>query len=220
MLRERHVIDGFKLATGPVVLAMLLSTDAGDRLAPWIYLAVHGTYGVLWALKSRLFGDRQWERPLRPFRALMLVTGLAGYWVAPALLVFRDADAPVPYLAGCVALFGLGVFLHFAADMQKNTSLALRPGVLITEGLWGRTRNPNYPGELFIYASFASLSLHWAPFVVFGLVIAIEWVPNMRRKDASLSRYPEFAAYRARSGLLFPRLLAREPVRQPTTSGS
>jgi hypothetical protein len=28
----------------------------------------------------------------------------------------------------------------------------------------------------------------------------------MLRKDKSLSRYPEFAAYAAKSGLLFPRL--------------
>ncbi|PSN17333.1 steroid 5-alpha reductase, partial [filamentous cyanobacterium CCP5] len=31
-------------------------------------------------------------------------------------------------------------------------------------------------------------------------------VPNMRKKDESLSRYPEFADYRARSGLLLPQL--------------
>jgi hypothetical protein len=61
-------------------------------------------------------------------------------------------------------------------------------------------------GELCIYLSFALLSLHWLPFVFFGSVIAIEWVPNMRRKDKSLSRYPTFAAYAQRSGLLFPKL--------------
>jgi steroid 5-alpha reductase family enzyme len=77
---------------------------------------------------------------------------------------------------------------------------------LLESGLWSRTRNPNYLGELCIYLAFATLSLHWLPFVFFGSVIAIEWVPNMRRKDASLSRYPAFAAYKARSGLLFPKL--------------
>jgi hypothetical protein len=60
-------------------------------------------------------------------------------------------------------------------------------------------------GELCIYLAFAALSMHPLPFVLFGAVIAVEWVPNMRRKDKSLSRYPDFAAYKARSGLLFPR---------------
>jgi len=31
----------------------------------------------------------------------------------------------------------------------------------------------------------------------------------MRKKDQSLSRYPEFVAYQAKSGLLFPQILAQ-----------
>jgi len=206
MLRERHVIDTFKLATGPLVLGLIFAFDAVDRHAPWIYLGLHGTYGVLWALKSRLFGDKSWERPCTPFRFGLLVTGLAGYWAAPIVLILGGAEVPPPLAALCIALFGLGVFLHFAADMQKHASMAWRPGTLLTEGLWSRTRNPNYLGELCIYAAFATLSMHPLPFALFGLVIALEWWPNMRRKDASLSRYPAFADYARRTGRLFPRV--------------
>jgi hypothetical protein len=39
-----------------------------------------------------------------------------------------------------------------------------------------------------------------------GLFAALVFVPNMRKKDQSLSRYPEFAAYQERSGLLLPKL--------------
>jgi hypothetical protein len=35
-------------------------------------------------------------------------------------------------------------------------------------------------------------------------VMAIVWIPNMRRKDKSLSRYPEFGAYAARTKLFIP----------------
>ena len=37
---------------------------AWDNVLAWIYLALHGTYGVLWILKSRYFGDLAglWER--------------------------------------------------------------------------------------------------------------------------------------------------------------
>jgi hypothetical protein len=38
------------------------------------------------------------------------------------------------------------------------------------------------------------------------LFAALVFVPNMRKKDQSLSRYPEFAAYQERSGLLLPKL--------------
>jgi hypothetical protein len=40
--------------------------------------------------------------------------------------------------------------------------------------------------------------------LVLALFVLFYWLPNMRRKDASLSRYPEFAAYRQRSWLFIP----------------
>jgi len=207
VLRERHVIDAFKLCTGPFVVACMAFFHAWDRTGAWLYLGLHGTYGVLWVLKSRIFPDRQWERPLGLRRAAMLVTGLASYWIAPVLLLRRPLEPPPPLAGACVALFGFGVFLHFASDLQKTVSLALRPGTLIEDGLWRRVRNPNYLGELLIYVSFAALSQHWVPFAVLGLAVAVEWVPNMVRKDRSLSRYPAFAEYRKRSGLILPWIL-------------
>jgi len=72
--------------------------------------------------------------------------------------------------------------------------------------LFGHTRNPNYLGEILIYLSFAILSWHWVPFAVLAAWIFGFFVRNMLRKDKSLSRYPEFAEYKLRSGLLFPKL--------------
>jgi steroid 5-alpha reductase family enzyme len=104
-----------------------------------------------------------------------------------------------------ISLNTLGVFLHFVSDAQKYYTLKYRQG-LITEGLFERCRNTNYLGEILIYASFAMLSQHWLPFLVLGSFISMLFIPNMLRKDQSLSRYPEFADYKCRSGLLFPSL--------------
>jgi protein-S-isoprenylcysteine O-methyltransferase Ste14 len=83
---------------------------------------------------------------------------------------------------------------------------------LITDGFFKRSRNTNYLGELFIYSSYAIFSAHWLSFVVLAF-----WVTNfffrMKKKDKSLSRYPEFEAYKRATGLIFPRLWsAKEPV--------
>lgn len=45
---------------------------------------------------------------------------------------------------------------------------------------------------------------------------ALVFVPNMRKKDQSLARYPEFAAYKERSGLLFPKLFINKSSAQAT----
>ena len=57
-------------------------------------------------------------------------------------------------------------------------------------------RHPNYTGEMMIYGGLALLVWHWIPFVVLAWV----WIGlflNMVVKEASMSRYPEWAAYKA-----------------------
>lgn len=203
-MRERHFIDSHKAATGLFVLLLIAIYDQWQNPTAWIYLALHGSYGILWVLKSRIFPDKGWERPTSWRYALVIWGGLTVYWVAPWLLTARGVQAPPWYLGLCVAMYALGVFLHFTADMQKYIWLRLRPGELLTNGLWAHVRNPNYFGELLIYLSFALLALHWLPLVLLAAFILVYWLPNMRRKDRSLARYPEFATYRQKSKLFIP----------------
>jgi hypothetical protein len=51
--------------------------------------------------------------------------------------------------------------------------------------------------------------MHWLPWVVLAFVWSFVFSINILIKDASLSRYPEWRAYKARTGRLFPRLLTR-----------
>ncbi len=207
-MRREHkfYIDTHKGANAFAILGLIAAYDAWHNETAWIYLALHGTYGLLWVLKSRFFGDRNWEREVDLPMGLFTWLALTAYWVGPWVIVRDDLHAAPWLLALCVAMWGLGVFLHFAADMQKHTHMKLAPGTLLTDGLWSRCRNPNYLGELLIYFSFCLLSRHWAPLAVLLAMVAGVWLPNMLRKDRSLARYPEFAAWKARSSLFVPGL--------------
>ena len=90
------------------------------------------------------------------------------------------------------------------SNMQKYVSLKLRPNKLITEGFWGLIRNPNYLGELLIYSGFGLLAMHLLPMGILLLWIIAIWIPNMRMKDFSLSRYPGFEEYKSRTKLFLP----------------
>ena len=206
-LRQKHFIDSHKCANAVAILTLMAVYDAWDNTAAWLYLALHGTYGFLWTLKSLNFGDKQWEKPTPLWYGLGIWGVLSAYWVTPWLIVTRNVQPPVWFLGLAVAIYAFGVFFHFASDMQKHATMTLRPGTLLTEGLWARCRNPNYFGELLIYSGFCMLAMHWAPFVVLGGIIGGMWIPNMIRKDRSLSRYPEFAAWKKRSGLIIPFVL-------------
>ncbi|PSN14481.1 steroid 5-alpha reductase [filamentous cyanobacterium CCT1] len=203
-MKIKHVINLHKGATAFYIAALMVAYQ-NFGVGPWVYLALHGTYGMLWLLKDRLYPDKQWEQPISLGAGVGTFGFLGLYWVAPFLLISRGVEPPLPLVAAAIALNILGTFLHYASDAQKYFTLKYQPG-LITEGLFARCRNTNYLGEISIYLSFALLAMHWLPFAILSLVAALVFVPNMRKKDESLSRYPEFADYRARSGLLLPQL--------------
>ena len=206
-MKIKHVINFHKATTFLVVLGLMVAYQ-NFTLGPWVYLSLHGTYGGLWLLKDRIYPDKQWEQELPLPMGLTTFVILGLYWVAPFMLISRGVIPPLPLVAIAIALNILGVFLHYGSDAQKHFTLKYRQG-LITEGFFARCRNTNYLGEILIYLPFAMLSMHWLPFLILGGFVAGIFVPNMRKKDRSLSRYPEFAAYQANSGLLFPQLFSR-----------
>lgn len=203
-MKIKHAINLHKGTTFWVVLALMLLYQ-NFTLGPWVYLALHGTYGFLWLLKDAIYPDKQWEQEVSIPAGIATFFFLGLYWVAPWILVASGSVPPLPLVAVAIALNVWGVVLHYASDAQKYYTLKYRSG-LITEGFFARCRNTNYLGELLIYLSFAMLSMHWLPYIILGLIVAVIFVPNMLRKDKSLARYPEFAAYQARSGLLLPQL--------------
>lgn len=174
-------------------------------LGPWVYLALHSTYGFLWLLKDQLFPDKQWEQFVSIPQSIFGFILVSLYWIAPFILISSGTVPPLPLVAVAISLNIFGVFLHFASDTQKYYTLKYQKG-LITEGFFARCRNTNYLGEVLIYTAFAMLTQHWLPFLILGGFISMIFIPNMLKKDSSLSRYSEFDDYKNRSGLLFPKL--------------
>lgn len=202
-MKQKHFIDTHKGITPLAILGLMALYAQWNNPTAWAYLALHGSYGIMWVLKSQIFGDKSWEKPTRLPYGLVIWAALTLYWLAPWILCAQAIVAPLWWLCICTSIFSIGVFFHFASDMQKHTELRLKPG-LITTGLWARSRNPNYFGELLIYLGFTLIPMHWAPLLALLAMVVFVWIPNMRRKDASLSRYPDFAEYKARSRLFIP----------------
>lgn len=205
MIKIRHTINLHKALTSLVVVLLMLLYH-NFSLGPWVYLALHANYGLIWLVKDKLYPDKQFEQELPLFANVTTFLLLLLYWVPPFLLIRSGVIPPLPIVAIAISLNLWGIFLHYASDAQKYFTLKYQPG-LISEGLFARCRNTNYLGEILIYSSFALLSMHWQSFLILAGFVAGIFVPNMLKKDRSLSRYPEFAAYKARSGLIIPKLL-------------
>lgn len=203
-MKQKHFIDTHKGATFFFVLLLMAFYHQWENPNAWIYLALHGSYGFLWVLKSRIFPDQSWEQKTGLSFGLAIWAGLSLYWVTPWLITSQGIQTPAWYLAFCTALYTVGVFTHFTSDMQKHTALSLQPDSLITTGMFARLRNPNYFGELLIYLGFGLLAMHWLPVLILAIWVVFYWLPRMLKKDQVLSKYAGFEAYRNRSKLFIP----------------
>jgi len=203
-MKLKYAVNLHKGLTFIYVLALMFFYD-NFTMGAWIYLALHGTYGFMWLLKDRLFPDRQWEKEVSKGFAVFAWCALGLYWIAPWLLISRGLQPAPAVAAAAIVMVVFGTMIHFASDAQKFFTLKYQPG-LITEGFFFRCRNTNYLGELLIYCGFAIASVHPAGFAGIAMFFVAEFIPNMLKKEKSLSRYPEFAEYRKRSGFLFPKL--------------
>jgi steroid 5-alpha reductase family enzyme len=209
-MKAKHFINLHKGLSFLFILTLMLIYQ-NFNLGAWVYLALHGTYGLLWVLKSQIYPDKQWEQEISVGMGIFGFVLVSLYWVAPFILISSGSQPPLPLVAAAISLNIIGVFLHYSSDAQKYYTLKYHSG-LITEGFFARSRNTNYLGEVLIYGSFVMLVQHWLPFLILAAFIAGMFIPNMIKKDRSLGRYPEFADYKTRSGFLLPRLFVSTDV--------
>src|SRR5512144_3101983 len=94
ILKPKYFIDSHKGLTGLAVLAMIAIYHQWENPTAWVYLGMHGTYGILWVLKSRIFPDKQWDQPCSLWYGLYIWGGLTLYWIAPWLIALRGLQAP------------------------------------------------------------------------------------------------------------------------------
>ena len=204
------VINFQKIGTIPL-LAFLIVAYHNTTAAAWIYLAMQGTYSLVWIIKDLTFRDASWEGHVTiggAFMAFLLFLGW--YWVFGWLLIsgISRPTYPLPqnvWFCLCISLCIAGCAIMIAADAQKSFTLRFHYG-LITDGMFRYIRHPNYLGEMMIYTSFALMVWHWLPAVILGWVWGAMFAVNMIFKEASLSRYSEWTEYKCRTWWLLPPL--------------
>ncbi|MGI0481072.1 methyltransferase family protein [Geminocystis sp. CENA526] len=207
-MKIKHCINLHKALTFIFILSLMIIYN-NFNIGALIYLELHGTYGILWLLKDKIYPDKQWETEISLPLGITLFFILGLYWIAPFILISSDKQPSEILIATAVSINIIGIFLHYSSDAQKYYTLKYHQG-LITKGFFARCRNTNYLGEILIYFSFALLVNHWLPYIILLGFITILFIPNMLKKDQSLSRYAEFEKYKESSGLIFPKLFVNQ----------
>ena len=187
------------------VVAGLMMFYKNYSIAAWVYLSLHGTYGILWLLKEKIFPDPYFKEKINFITSITGFIFLGSYWIAPFILISSQKSVSSPIIAASISINIIGVFLHFASDAQKYFTLRIQKE-LIKDGFFKKIRNTNYLGEILIYLSFAILSMSYIPFAILALFFFAVFLPRMIKKDKSLTKYPSFKKYKQISGLLFPKI--------------
>ena len=205
-MKLNKLINLHKGMTAFVVLGLMFFYN-NFTIAPLVYLALHGTYGLLWLLKEKIFPDPYFKEKINFLTSVTGFIFLASYWVAPYILISSPKSVPDFLIAASISINIIGVFLHFASDTQKYFSLRFKKD-LIKEGFFKNVRNTNYLGEILIYLSFAILSMSFIPFAILATFFFVVFLPRMIKKDKSLTKYPSFEDYKKKTGLILPKFNA------------
>jgi len=132
--------------------------------------------------------------------AAVVFTPPAWRWVAPARAVW------IALGVGLVAV-GLGFAVRAIRDLGPNLSALPRPrrdAVLVTTGAFAHARHPIYGGMIIAalgWAVWRSSGLH----LLLAAILAGYMSAKARREETLLvTRFPDYAAYRAHTRRLIP----------------
>lgn len=189
---------------------------------------------IIWAIRlgsflfSRVLRDGKDGRfddiKPNPFR-FFNVWNIQGLWVsvtaAAALAVLSSSATLAPTLLTWVGLvlWCVGFGIEVVADRQKS-QFKRNPesrGEFITEGLWSRSRHPNYFGEILLWTGVAVISLPvlqgWqytaliSPVFVTLLLTRVSGIPMLeKRADERWGHRQDYQDYKAQTPVLIPAL--------------
>lgn len=188
------------------------------RLSSFLFLRIHRTG------KDGRFDDLKTS----PVRFIIPWT-LQGLWVfltMSVVIVINSQSGPAPDLSiwdGIgLSMWLIGFGIEVVADKQKTVfnSKPENKDRWIDEGLWARSRHPNYLGEILLWSgigffgvsSFEGLEmLAWiSPVFIYILLTRISGIPILdERAKAKWGDNPDYQQYRANTPALIP--MMREP---------
>ena len=202
LIKFNWIINAQK--TGTIFLMFLLMIYYNNfSTGAWLYLSLHGTYGLLWFLKDMVFPDKSFQVKLTVVPALLVSLFLLSYWLMgfEVMCGLGDQNPSGKKIFGCFFLFSFGNILMMCADLQKYIVLKYKKG-LIDDYFMKNNRNTNYFGEIIVYLTFAIACGRKEGYIM----LICEWIlffgTRIYMKDLSLSRKHGFEKYKKNSYII------------------
>lgn len=216
---------GFISTTLFVLIATPRVTSLGWLLSFMVFLwaARLATFLFLRVMKSGT-DDRFDDIKGNKLRFLLTWT-LQGLWVAVVASAAWAATSSsngvgITWISVLGALIWLaGMIIESTADFQKNAfkNNPQNKGKFIREGVWSRSRHPNYFGEillwvgLFMAATPALVGWQWvtilSPLLTIVLLTRVSGIPLLEKKaDKRWGGQPDYEEYKKNTPVLIPKV--------------
>lgn len=161
-LPMRYYVNAHKGGMPFLIFGMMLYFN-NFSLANWLYMALHGSYGLFWLVKDFTIPDTSFERKVTISCASIAWLFVLQPYCYGAYLLASGAAPQNPSaerICVCIMTYCFGLVFMLGADGQKYFTLRLKKG-LMDDGFMKWSRNPNYVGEMLIYSSFALVVQKW-----------------------------------------------------------
>ena len=190
--------------TGTIFIMFLLMKYYNNySTGAWLYLSLHGTYGLLWFLKDMVFPDKSFQNYLTIIPAILVSLFLLSYWLMgfEVMCGLGDQNPSGKKIFGCFFLFSFGNILMMCSDLQKFIVLKYKKG-LIDDYFLKNNRNTNYFGEILVYLTFAIACGRKEGYIM----LIIEWITffgsRIYMKDLRLAKKHGFEKYKKNSYII------------------
>ena len=212
-----------------VIFSLAVTSDADINVANLI-IAI---FIIIWAIRLSSFlflriskdGEDKRFRSIKPNLTQFFMTWtLQGMWVSlcsmcalTAINTGRLEVMNIFFLIGA-CLFIIGLYVEIKADNQKSSfrSIPQNRDKFITEGLWSKSRHPNYFGEVLLWSGIAVMSVSAleglqyitliSPIFTYLLLVHVSGVRMLEaRANIKWGQDLEYKNYVKNTPMLFPK---------------
>ena len=198
-----HIIVNIQKGSTLIIMYLLMLYLKNFSKGSYIYLSLHGSYGVIWVIKDMIFPDKSMHIKTCFLPACALISLLFLYWCIGFEMIFGLGiqDPSNVRIFICYFFYSFGLVFMLCTDLQKFVILKYEK-VLVNSFFLAWNRNTNFLGEILIYFSFAFIVGRIECYLLLIFVWCTFFVGRIYLKEKSLQKKDGYDSYCKNSYLI------------------
>ena len=198
-----YIIVNLQKGSTIIIMFLLMLYFQNFSTGAYIYLSLHGSYGIIWVLKDLTFPDKSMHVKTCFFPACALIGLLFLYWCMGFEMMYGlGIQEPSNIrIFICFVFYSFGLVFMLCADLQKFMILKYKKG-LVNNYFLAWNRNTNFLGEIMIYFSFAFIVGRIECYLLLIAVWSTFFVGRIYLKEKSLQKKEGYDSYCKNSYLI------------------